>query len=148
MRKEGRTDMTKSTVVFSNFANAPKNSTFCQHSVLYWFKNKQWLFPYTASTGWFLGAYAILRKATICFVMPVNLSVLPHGTTALPLDGFSWNLMSILKIGRENSSFFKYDKNCHWLTRIHTNIYDIAHNFCYNLHEVFNVWYDLNTILP
>ena len=32
-----------------------------------------------------LGAFAKLRKATISFVM----SVRPHGTTRLPLDGFS-----------------------------------------------------------
>ena len=35
----------------------------------------------------FLGAFAKLRKQTISFVM----SVCPHGTTGLPLDGFSWN---------------------------------------------------------
>jgi hypothetical protein len=32
----------------------------------------------------FLGAFSKLRKATISFVM----SVRPHGTTRLPLDGF------------------------------------------------------------
>jgi len=32
----------------------------------------------------FLGAFAELRKATVSFVM----SVCPHGTTRLPLDGF------------------------------------------------------------
>jgi len=37
----------------------------------------------------FLGAFAKLRKATISFVMTVRLSVRPHGTTQLPLDGFS-----------------------------------------------------------
>ena len=35
----------------------------------------------------YLGAK--LRKMTISFVM----SVCPHGTTRLPLDGFSWNLI-------------------------------------------------------
>jgi hypothetical protein len=39
-----------------------------------------------------LGAFAKLRKATINFVMPVlpsaRLSVYPHGTTRLPLEGF------------------------------------------------------------
>jgi len=39
----------------------------------------------TALRGWLLGAFTDLRKATISFVM----SVLPHGTTRLPLDGFS-----------------------------------------------------------
>ena len=33
----------------------------------------------------FLGAFAILRKATISLVM----SVQPHGTTRVPLEGFS-----------------------------------------------------------
>jgi hypothetical protein len=39
----------------------------------------------TALRGWLLGASTELRKATISFVM----SVLPHGTTRLSLDGFS-----------------------------------------------------------
>jgi hypothetical protein len=36
-------------------------------------------------------------------------SVSPHGTTRLPLDGFSWNLIfeDFSKICRENSSFIK-----------------------------------------
>jgi hypothetical protein len=38
-----------------------------------------------ALNGWFLGAFAKLRKATISFEM----SVYPHGTTRFPLDGFS-----------------------------------------------------------
>ena len=36
-----------------------------------------------------LGAFAKLRKATISFVMSVRLPVRRHGTTRLPLDGFS-----------------------------------------------------------
>jgi hypothetical protein len=52
-------------------------------------ENKQRLFPYTALAGWFLGAFAKLRKATISVVM----SVCPHGTTGLPRDGFSWQLI-------------------------------------------------------
>jgi uncharacterized membrane protein SpoIIM required for sporulation len=36
-----------------------------------------------------LGAFAKFRKATISFVIFVRLSVCPHGTTLLPLDGFS-----------------------------------------------------------
>jgi len=49
------------------------------------------------------GAFAKLRKATISFVM----SVRPHGTTRLPLDGFTWNLIFdyFFKNCRENSSF-------------------------------------------
>jgi len=37
----------------------------------------------------FLGAFTKLQKVTISFVMPVH----PHGTTWLPLDGFSRNLI-------------------------------------------------------
>ena len=37
----------------------------------------------------FLGALAKWRKTTISFVVLVRLSVCPHGTTRLPLDGFS-----------------------------------------------------------
>jgi len=37
----------------------------------------------------FLEASAKLLKATISFVMSDRLSVRPHGTTRLPLDGFS-----------------------------------------------------------
>jgi hypothetical protein len=32
-----------------------------------------------------------LKIATICFVMSICPSVRPHGTTRLPLYGFSWN---------------------------------------------------------
>ena len=39
----------------------------------------------------FLGTFGKLRKATISLVV----SVRPHGTTRLPLDGFSWNFLSI-----------------------------------------------------
>ena len=54
---------------------------------------------------YFLGSFAKLRKATISFVM----SVRPHGTTLLQLDGFSWNLIfeDFSKICRENSRFIK-----------------------------------------
>ena len=53
----------------------------------------------------FFGAFAKLRKATINFVLSVCLSVSlsvclsicpsarPQGTSLLPLDGFSWNLI-------------------------------------------------------
>ena len=42
----------------------------------------------------------------------VRPSVCPHGTTRLPLDGFSWNLIFgyISKICLSNSSFVKWDK--------------------------------------
>jgi hypothetical protein len=37
----------------------------------------------------FLRAFAKLRKGTITFVMTVGMSVVPHGTTRLTIDGFS-----------------------------------------------------------
>ena len=44
-----------------------------------------------------LGAFAKFRKATISFVVSVcpfiRLFVLPRGTTLLPLNGFSLNLI-------------------------------------------------------
>jgi hypothetical protein len=54
---------------------------------------------------YFLGSFAKLRKAAISFVI----SARPHGTTRLPLDGFSWNLIfeDFSKNCRENSSFIK-----------------------------------------
>jgi len=41
----------------------------------------------------FLGAFAKLRKAAVSLVMSVCLSVLPHGTTQLRLDGFLLNFV-------------------------------------------------------
>jgi hypothetical protein len=53
----------------------------------------------------FLGALAKLRKATFSFIV----SVCTHGTTLLPLYGFSQNLIfkDFSKICEENSSFIK-----------------------------------------
>jgi hypothetical protein len=53
----------------------------------------------------FIDAFAKLCKATLSFVM----FALPHGTTWLPLDVFSWNLILdyFSMICRENS-FYKY----------------------------------------
>jgi len=53
----------------------------------------------------FLGAFALLRKATISFVT----SVCPHVTMRLPLGGFSWNLIfeCFSKIYQDNSSPIK-----------------------------------------
>ena len=42
-----------------------------------------------------LGAFAKFRKAAVGFVMSVCLSVRTHGTTRLPLYGFSRNLMFV-----------------------------------------------------
>jgi hypothetical protein len=55
------------------------------------------------SLGTLLGMFTKFWKATISFIM----SVCPHGTTQLPLDRFSWNLIleCFLKNWWENSSF-------------------------------------------
>jgi hypothetical protein len=46
--------------------------TQCIYEFLYGSENKLRLFPNTALTAWFLGAFAKLRKATISFVMSVR----------------------------------------------------------------------------
>ena len=61
--------------------------------------------PLLARMASSLDTFARMRMATISYVM----SVRPRGTTWLPLDEFSWNLISAdyWKICRENSSFIK-----------------------------------------
>jgi len=54
----------------------------------------------------FLGVFAKFQKVTISFLM----SVCPHRTTRLPLDGFLWNLIFeyfLKKNCQENSCFIK-----------------------------------------
>ena len=55
----------------------------------------------------FLSSFKKLRKADISYFISVCPSVRSHGTTRLPLDGFSRNLIFeyFFKICRENSSF-------------------------------------------
>jgi hypothetical protein len=67
-----------------------------------WFMSVCWNPKFQAV---FLGSFAKLRNAIISFFM----SVRPHGTTRLPLDGFSWNLIfeDFSKLFRENLSFIK-----------------------------------------
>ena len=57
----------------------------------------------------FLDAFAKVWKATVSFVMSVCQSERQHGTTRLPLNGFSWNFKveNFPKICRENSNFIK-----------------------------------------
>jgi hypothetical protein len=45
----------------------------------------------------FSGAFAKLRKAIIIFVMSVSPSIRLRGITRHPLDGFSFNLLSIVR---------------------------------------------------
>ena len=42
-----------------------------------------------ANLFYFLGALAKLRKSTVGFIVSVCMSVHPHGTPRLPLNGFS-----------------------------------------------------------
>jgi len=72
----------------------------------------------------FLGAFGKLRKATINFVM----SVRSHGTTRLPLDGFSWNLIfeDLSKICETIQVSLKSDKNNSG-TLVKTNIHFWSH---------------------
>jgi hypothetical protein len=80
----------------------------------------------------FLGAFAKLRKSAINFVM----SVRAQGTTRLPLDGFSWNLIleDFSKIYRENSSFIKN------LTRIKGTVHEDQCTFLSYLAYFFLEW--------
>jgi hypothetical protein len=59
-----------------------------------------------------LGAFAILQRENISFVMSVLLSVRPHGTTRPSLDGFSLNLIfeDFSKICGENSGVIKIEQ--------------------------------------
>jgi hypothetical protein len=75
-----------------------------------------------------------LQKATISFVMSIcpsvrpskSLSVPPHGTTPLPLHGYSWYLIFDFpsNVCRETSSFIKSGKNNRYCTWRPVCIYD------------------------
>jgi hypothetical protein len=56
--------------------------------------------------GYFFWRVRNISKRDLRHVCP---SVCPHGTTRLPLDGISWNLIFeyFLKICRENPGFVK-----------------------------------------
>ena len=72
----------------------------------------------------FLGAFIKIAKSDY-MLRHVCLSVRPHGTTRLPLEGFSWNLIfqHFSKICRENSSFIKID------TRITLTLHEHQYTF-------------------
>ena len=87
----------------------------------------------------FLGAFAKLRKATISFVMPVRLSVRPHRTTRLPLDGFSWNLIfeDITKIYLEKIKVsLKSDNNNGYCTCRPIYIFIISRSFLLRIRNI------------
>jgi len=59
-----------------------------------------------------LGSFAKLRKAAVWFAMSVCLSIRPHGTAWIPLNGFSWKLLStFLKFVEKVEISLKSDKN-------------------------------------
>jgi len=61
-----------------------------------------------------LGALAKLRSATISFFMSVHLSLSPHRTSRLPLEGYLLNLIFeyfFWKSVKNNSNFIKSDRN-------------------------------------
>jgi hypothetical protein len=71
----------------------------------------------TKLIGTFWRASAKLQKATISFVM----SVRPHGTTRLILNGFSWNVISIFrKSVNKIQVSLKSDKNNGYFKSKHT----------------------------
>ena len=51
-------------------------------------------YTFTPPTKSFLDAFPKLRRATVSFIMSVRPSVCLHGTSRLPLDGFSLNSVS------------------------------------------------------
>ena len=60
----------------------------------------------------FKGAFVKFRKVTMNFML-VRPSIYPHGTTRLPLDGFSWNLIF---------DYFWKHRRSHW-TDFHEVLY-------------------------
>jgi hypothetical protein len=77
--------------------------------LIYFFFNDPIMSILQTPIDYFLGAFAKFLKATISFAVSVGMSVTPHGTTWLPLDGFLWNI--IFKYFFENlSRLFKF----HW----------------------------------
>jgi hypothetical protein len=73
---------------FTNGLLADSASTYPSDRIQTYLPNK-WFY-----VAHLLDAFAKLRKTTTSFVMSIRPSVRQHGTTRLPLDGFSWNLIS------------------------------------------------------
>ena len=63
----------------------------------------------------------------------------PHGTTPIPLDGFSWNLIfeDFTKICRENSSFIKIALDWRvFYTKTNIQFYVISRSFLLRMRHV------------
>ena len=89
-----------------------------------WIKIIRKLFSYSwlLLTNVFLGAFAKCEKAAISFVSSVCLSVClsfcPHGTTRLPLDGFSWNLLFVC-LGKSVEKIWQEQRPLYMKTNVH-----------------------------
>ena len=83
-----------------------------------------------------VGAFTELWKTTVTVVMSVCPPVRPHGTIRLPLDGFSWNSMSVFRKSVEKIQVsFMCNKNVGYLTWRLLCLYicdDIALNYSQN----------------
>jgi hypothetical protein len=107
----------------------PNDKRICYVFIIYriWLVAQMWTNPIRVLLQ-FLGAFAKFRKATISVVMSVCLSVPRHGTTRLPLDGFSLNLIfeDFWKCVEKNSSFIKIWQEKRVLKWRPIYIYDIS----------------------
>jgi len=74
----------------------------------------------------FSGAFAKLREVTSSFVVSVCPSVRPQGTTRLPLDGFTRNMIyeDFSKIVEKIQTSLKRDNNNGYFTWQHVYNYD------------------------
>ena len=91
----------------SGIVSRPFDESSCLHvpDIRYWvwrnilkqlYQNISVLIPKQfriETVEYLIGALEKMRKKLLCFFMSVRPSVLPHGTTRLPLDAFSWNLI-------------------------------------------------------
>jgi hypothetical protein len=80
-----------------------------------------------------LGAFAELRQVIISIVMSVRPSVCPHGTTRVPVDGFSRYFTLFRKSVAKIKLASKYDKNNGYFTWRPMWIYDNI-----SLHSSYN----------
>jgi hypothetical protein len=89
--------------------------------------------------GNFLHAFAKLQKSDNWLR---HMSVCPHGTTRLPLDGFSWHLTFAYfsKICHANSSPLKSDKNTSTLRKYLGNIYGSMSLSKHILYSIILFW--------
>ena len=125
---EGRTDrQTDRHDAFLNLADRPNKTSF-RFRLNLLVRNRllcrEMLHVALPGSVRFLGAFANLQIATLSFIISLCSSVRAHGTTLLPLHGFSWKLIFayIFNICRENSHLNEIWQE--WLViYIKTNLY-------------------------